>query len=610
MRHNRFVKCIGLLLVVVLSATGCGQPAVTQTTPVEELPPEPGVLTPEQVDSSRLHQVVKVRGTLKQVVQNPGGLGGIYATISGGGGEVDLRIDRNTWDALNSAQKTQYEQGKAVTVEGMLVLAGTKLVVVLGRTIPPTSVGDTTFIVKVPENTVVSYAVYMQLVDEQSQNLSAVKMEQVDVVTWQVSIPSVPEKFGYRYTRDGIGFPTGEEFTPDSPDTYRWSSPMPGEVINDVVTKWRWCPEPGHTMPVVETLAETAAIAQRVNDEEFQCGYGFVDFWWTPFHDIVYGTSLAMQKGNGNRLKIAPPVGFSQIEPLPKMNWEIVPDNPIYPEGELEYHIAQAQKAGLNVFLSPQCGVLNSPLSFDGDKQYSTEWWEALYQEMERYSTYFADLAEECGVKYMVFQDFEVWNSSNAPADIAQKYDEYIANIRQHYSGKLGMTWALGGSYESPADMFPTGYHPERFDFFAVGGPQKITSSKEPAVAEMKANFKKILEEAVEPLYQQYQKPVILYSAGYPSLDGGASRDFTHDDPAMDVFESYSDKYQLDLVEQAQAFEALMQVVAETPYITGFYPFNSHWPTSLPLSEYALCCLGETCRTDSGWMVSAIILIR
>lgn len=53
----------------------------------------------------------------------------------------------------------------------------------------------------------------------------------------------------------------------------------------------------------------------------------------------------------------------------------------------------------------------------------------------------------------------------------------------------------------------------------------------------------------------------------------------------MDVFAPYSDKYQLDLEEQAEIFEALLQVVAETPYIIGFYPFNSYWPSPLPLSK-------------------------
>ncbi len=602
MNHHRYYKYLSLFLLVILVFSGCGgQPTLPTVTspsipstpsaaPTEELL-EPGVISPGQINRSLLNQAIKVKGKVITKIINPEGQGGLYLKISGGGGEVGIRIEQNRWDALTDIEKTQFDQGKVITAEGRLVLAGTDLVVVLG-VVPPAPVGapqpgsgDASFIVKVPENTALSYAVFMELVDEQSQLLGFVKMEQQDFVTWRVSIPAGPKKFGYRYTRDGIGFPTAEEFTPDSEKTFRWPNPSPGMVINDAVTKWRWCPKPSYTMPVVESAAKTASIAERINNAQFQCGYQFVDFWWSPFHDLVYGTHEAMRKANGNWMKIAPPIGFVQVEPVPKMNWEVVPDNPIYPPGELEYHISQAQKAGLNVFLVPQCGVLNGPLVLDADKQYSNEWWEAFFKEMEQYSAYFAELAEKCGVKYMAFQDHEMWNSLKAPSNIQEKYAEYIDNIRQHYSGKLGMVWSFGGSYHSPADMFPVGYFPEKFDFFAIGGPQKIVDSREPTIDELKANFKKILEAAAEPLYAEYQKPIILYSVGYPSLDGAASNDFTHDDPAMDMFEAYSDKYQLDLVEQAEVFEALMQVIAETPYITGFYLFNSYWPSPLPQSK-------------------------
>ncbi len=560
---------------------------VVQTTATKiSLPP--GVLSPSQIEASLVGREVTVQGEVLQLIENPGGQGGAYVKLGDGKGTVGFRMEQADWDALGTAGRAQYQTGKTVTVKGLLVLAGQELVVVFGKA-PPASAtapaGNATFVVMVPGNTTVSYAVFMELVNEQRQLLGFVKMEQRDAVTWSVSIPAGPSKFGYRYSRDGIGFATAEEFSPDSAQTFRWPTPSPGATINDTVARWRWVPPPGFTMPSVPSAAATAAIAPRVNGEEFQGGYGFVDFWWGNFHDLAYGTSVAMKQANGGWIKIAPPVGFSQVEPLPRMNWDIVPDNPIYPAGELEYHIAQAQRAGLNVFLVPQCGILNGSLVLDADKQYSSAWWDAYCGEMERYATYFADLAERCGVKCLAFQDNEMWNSLKAPADIQERYAAYIANIRQHYHGRLGMVWSLGGSYTAPADLYPVGYFPEKFDFLAVGGPHKLTGSREPTVAEIKANFQQIVTAALAPLYAQHKKPIVLYSVGYPSIDGGVSGDFAHDDPAMDVFEAYSDKYQLDLVEQAEAFEAILQVVAETPYITGFYPFNSHWATSLPVSK-------------------------
>ena len=572
---------------VVEEVTGEPEEALDES---EEEPLEPGVLSPGQIDSSMIDQVVKVRGKVLLVIQNPGGQGGLYIKISGGGGEVAVRIEDNTWETLTEEDKAQFEKGEMATVEGMLVLAGEELVVVLGI-IPQTPSGgplegEATFTVTVPANTVLSYCVTLELYDEGKKFLGHVNMQQVDARTWSTSIPAGTARLGYFYARDQFGFISAEEFTPDSKDTLRWVNGLPPSTeIKDTVAKWRWFPDAGYKMPTVESAAASANIVKRVNNEKMQCGYGFVDFWWSTCHELIPGTDAAMKKANAGWLKIMPPIGVTQVEPVLKLNWDIIADNPIYPPGELEYHIAQAQKDGLNVLLVPQWGVLNGPLVLDVDKQYSAEWWDSYFSEMERYSTYFAVLAEKSGVRYMADQGNGMWNSPKAPADIKERYAEYIANIRRVYSGKLGMVWWLGGSYQSPAQIYPSGYFPEKFDFLAIGGPQQISDSKQPTVAEMKANFKTILNAAVEPLYTKYQKPVIFYSVGYPSLDGSALKDFTHDDPAMAEWEPYSDKYQLDLVEQAQVYEALMQVVAETPYITGFYLFNSHWPTPFPLSK-------------------------
>lgn len=131
---------IGLLIVGMLIFSGCGQqaptpaaPAAPATLPSEETL-EPGVLSPGQIDSSMIDQAVKVRGKVLLVHQDPGGLA---IRLSGGGGEVGVRIETDTWEALTEEEKAQFEVGKTATAEGMLVLTGEgELFVILG-VIPP-----------------------------------------------------------------------------------------------------------------------------------------------------------------------------------------------------------------------------------------------------------------------------------------------------------------------------------------------------------------------------------------------------------------------------------------------------------------------------------------
>ncbi len=119
MRLNRF--CLALLLVVPLMY-GCGSQS------------EAGVLSPDQVTTAMVDQVVKVKGRIALAVENPGGLGGTYLTL--GDEEIGVRIQEDIWSAMDEEEQAGFRKGKTVTVEGVLFLAGKQLVVIHGKTSP------------------------------------------------------------------------------------------------------------------------------------------------------------------------------------------------------------------------------------------------------------------------------------------------------------------------------------------------------------------------------------------------------------------------------------------------------------------------------------------
>jgi len=599
-RIIKLILAASLSLIVPLFLISCISGTETTASPDETLL-SPDALSPGQIDESMLDSFVKVQGKVLALMENPGGSGGVFIKLGDSKGEVGFRIEQEDWESYTDEKKEEFGEGNTIIAEGMLVLSGQELVIVYMK--PPLaaegdqpSSTDYVFTVTVPENTVLTTAVGLLLFDENNNRLGTLEMEQVDPFTWRCFVPAGIKTLGYRYFRDGWDWEAAEEFTPDSKDTLRWVHNLtPGQEINDTVTKWRWYPEPDYEMPVVESNASITDIVPRINGEQMQRGYGFVDFWWCFFPLQVHGTNMAMMEANANWIKLMPAAGFKRVEPLPEMNIEEVDAQgyPVYGPGELENHIAQAKKDGLEVLLVPQCGTFlqhrpdmppdDPEFTLNGDKQYSDEWWEVFLKEMEQYGTHYARLAEECGIEYMVMQDTYMWNSSKAPANIQEKYAEYIDNIRNHYSGKLGMAYNLD-TYKTPYDLYPTGYFPEEFDFLAVGGPGAIASNRDSSVEEMEANFKKMVDGALKTLYDKYHKPIILYSYGVPSVDGGASGDFFFDDDRYQQWSEYDEYYKLDLAEQALACEAVMRVVAQTPYITGFYTFDSHWPSPFPLS--------------------------
>jgi len=90
-------------------------------------------LTPDQVDISMVDQVIKVKGKITFFTENPMGVGGVYMTLGNSKGEVDVRIQPEIWDDFQSNEKKLYKKGKTVTVEGILVKAGSELAVVHGK---------------------------------------------------------------------------------------------------------------------------------------------------------------------------------------------------------------------------------------------------------------------------------------------------------------------------------------------------------------------------------------------------------------------------------------------------------------------------------------------
>ncbi len=93
----------------------------------------PDILSPHQVDSSMVGQVIEVKGKVILVIENPGGLGGLYLKLGDDGGEVGVRIQEHIWKTFDENKKAEFKEGRIVTAEGVLFQAGTELVIILGK---------------------------------------------------------------------------------------------------------------------------------------------------------------------------------------------------------------------------------------------------------------------------------------------------------------------------------------------------------------------------------------------------------------------------------------------------------------------------------------------
>ena len=129
----KYLNLVAFLLIPVLCS--CSGQATT----------EPGVLSPGQIDSSMVDQVVKVRGKVLWVVQDPGWFGGLYLELGNDEDKIGVRIQGDIWETLTEKEKAQFKEGKTITAEGILFQAGGQPVVIFGKFSPsPTTPPATT----------------------------------------------------------------------------------------------------------------------------------------------------------------------------------------------------------------------------------------------------------------------------------------------------------------------------------------------------------------------------------------------------------------------------------------------------------------------------------
>ena len=337
-------------------------------------------------------------------------------------------------------------------------------------------------------------------------------------------------------------------------------------------------------MPIISTNAGKVAFKERVNSEEFQEGALFVDFWWGNFNDLLDSTHARLKEKGFQWIEIAPPWDYKQVNPVPIITYEGFGHT--YSDDALDFHLNKMKADGFKVYMMPQiCCVDTSKTNF------SKEWWDEWFNEYEKYTMYFVDKANKYNVEYLVISGDWVAVAASPdkrPADYKERLEAIYTKAKSAYKGKFGRNLFIGGEIGGDIpDVWP---NPddipfmEQADFIGINWWVGLTDKNNPTQEELNANAKNIFDLKLKPLYEKYKKPIILHQVAYPSIDGGLTGKAGVDDVATAVWESYSDKYELDLEEQAMGFEAVMNAVSESSYVIGVYPFT-YWPDDFPLTK-------------------------
>jgi hypothetical protein len=381
----------------------------------------------------------------------------------------------------------------------------------------------------------------------------------------------------YRYCRNLQCGIADDADTPGANPAGRRLAPTKADgTLSDEVREWRWWkPDP----PRATILASD--IAPRPG---FEAGVDLL-----PAYRPSWGMSLTralenIRESGANAVVFTPTWTLKQPNPVPLLAFD--PAHGPF-DDELQATLAEAARLGLQPVLRPALRTL------DGE---TDQWWRAASRDpawwtvwFERYRAFaltYARAAAEAGAVKLVLGGPEVrpalpgglladGTPSGVPPQAETLWRELIVEVRARFPGRLAFEIELGESLQPPPPFLDV------FDEVHIYWHAPLTSGTDATTREMQAASATWLDGTVLATPSLAGMPIVL-SVEYLSVDGGASAcakapDGTCRSPSsFDQGAVVDPDLKVDLLEQAQAINAVLLEAYARPQITGFYVRRYH----------------------------------
>jgi hypothetical protein len=413
-----------------------------------------------------------------------------------------------------------------------------------------------------------------------------------DVTNWSYTLYN-PLDFGgqaqYRFCRNYQCGAADDAAThgPD-PAGFFFTPTLFPEILQNNVSAWKWWEDPQAPQITVPPIAPR---------QGFQAGVELAP--WRPADaDYVASTLDAVRGDNANWVRI-PMIWDAPSANPPLISFDL---NRSLMRADLIAAIRDARLRGFQVALVPQVSpALNGPYAGDINRVFEAGakdggWWAGWYREYARFLAYVADIATFTGANMMYIGDSSLARAlpggNGAPADAEQQWRGFIAAIRRdHFNGMLA--FGLDFSGQSPGFTVAPPPFLDMVDVIDVRYSAALSPVASASLADLKTVAASQFDVQIAPLTSQFGNKLVVITAAYPSTDGGAANCVGiaagSCQPIRNAAPDQTDSslYQLDLNEQSLAYEALLYVIAERPWVAGFCAYGYNVPVSLRDKYYS-----------------------
>lgn len=300
---------------------------------------------------------------------------------------------------------------------------------------------------------------------------------------------------------------------------------------------------------------------------------------WLPVSRTAIKESAA---AGANAIVFTPTWVVRRANPLPQIQFD-----PLYApfKDELQTLTREAKEMGLKPSYRPTLLLPVEELgSFDAWWEGASRdftWWSVWFEEYRSFILTHASQAAASGAEIFILTGPELspaWpegtlfdgTSSNVPADAEERWKDLIQDTREVFPGEIAIELEFYEELQEPPSFI------DAVDEVYVYWHAPLASTKDSTLEAMQSTAGELLDQIA--LYSQaYSDIPFVLSVEYLSIDGGAtacaqvSNGLCIPASAFDQGAEVDPAFEVDLEEQARAYNALLLAAYNRPEITGLF---------------------------------------
>lgn len=351
------------------------------------------------------------------------------------------------------------------------------------------------------------------------------------------------------------------------------------ETIDDPVTHWAWIQPSAGAVTVPNTTV-------RVMPQGFVTSIELQPSYQPSWQPLMASAFADIQSMHANQVTLTPTWTFTR-QNLPVLE-PVTGRDPLWPDLIADASLAKDLGLSLSYFPTPVFPGGAEKWWSGADRDFS--WWNAWFDRYRTFLIHHADLAQQTGAaSFIIGGDWAApclpagtladGSSSNVPDDAEARWRILIAEVRQHFTGKLLFALPFVDTLEAPPflDAVDQVYLLWSAPLSTVPGASAETMAGEAGT---------LLDSQVLPLSLQMGKPFII-AISYPSASAASTGCILLPSGVCQSFEGLARPNNdipdvlLNLDEQAVLYSAVLLAVNQRDWIAGVSSRGYYPPAAL-----------------------------